>query len=670
MREAAAQPRWTQFAVASIALLIVGVVIGVESPVALLVWLFDGAVALSILLAATLLGVAILDLFCLKPMKLATRLIMGAGLGLGATSYFMLALGLMGWIGPSFRWVSPVALIAGAGVGAWRLLNEKSVENEPSPTPRPPFVLLAIAPFAALIMLVAASPPGFLWIEEGGGYDVLEYHLQLPKEYYQSGSIDYLPHNVYANMPSAAEMLYLFCNQVTGDPIEGWPVAKCLNALMALVMIAGCALAGRQLAPNTASYAALLAASIGWLTYLSGVAYVENGLLLLGVLSLAALLRAARESDPTLCRRWVILAGVLAGLSCGFKYTGLVMVLAPLAAATLVLFSSRVRRRLGIAALFAATGLITLSPWLIKNLVLTGNPVFPLANQYFKANPPGWGPQQTQMFDRGHQPASNEASLTGRVTLLWKNVLADRDQRFGPIVFALPAAAFILRRNRFSAAAALILACQLMVWMFATHLYARFATPLLIVLVPLAASSVASSARSALIAVLVTGVAFNGFMSLRMYNRHLRTSEGERLTLEGAVSIFTEGDMPGFEYVGAINRNVPDAGRVLLVGDARPFYIHPPVDYCVVFNRCTFIDLVENCSSLDEVIHWLRNNRYTHVLVHWGEIARLKSTYGFSEAITITLFDQLEEIGLELIEFVRYRNTNNPYAVLYRVTPP
>ena len=36
-------------------------------------------------------------------------------------------------------------------------------------------------------------------------FDVREYHLQAPKEFFQPGRISFLPHNVYANMPLGAE---------------------------------------------------------------------------------------------------------------------------------------------------------------------------------------------------------------------------------------------------------------------------------------------------------------------------------------------------------------------------------------------------------------------------------------------------------------------------------
>lgn len=647
------------------AALTVAIVAG-ESRIALLVWLLDGAVAVCILLAATLTGFAFLDLFRLGRISLAWRLLLGAGLGTGFLSLLTLGLGLLGGAGQQNRWIAPLVLLIGAVIGAYRLLRGAHPTPQPAPGARW-WLLLGMAPFAALILLVAVTPPGLLWREEGNGYDVLEYHLQLPKEYYQAGHIAYLPHNVYANMPSAAEMAYLFCNLITGDPIGGWPVCKCLNALWALLFIAACGQTARWICPAASWWAGLIAASTGWLVVLSGVAYVENGLLLMGMLSLGALLNAGCEAHKPRQRRWIILAGVFAGLACGFKYTGLVLVWFPTAIA--VVIAGDWSWWLGIkrAALYSLAALAAASPWLIKNTAMTGNPVFPLANRLFEADPPGWGPRQSAQFDTGHAPPPADATLAGRVNLLWRHVLADPDQRFGVSLFVLAAVAVATRRDRRVWAVGAMGCCQLLVWMLATHLYARFAVVLLIPLIVLAAVTVIGPVRRLMMAVILVGAAGNGAMTLRLYNQHLRPT-GQRIRLEGAVRAFTDGDVPGFEYVGAINRNVPDSGRVLLVGDARPFYIRPPTDYCVVFNRSPFVECVETCSSLDDVMAFLRHRGYSHVLVHWAEIARLRATYGFSDWITPTLFDQLAEIGLQQVEVVRYATSGRAYAVLYRVT--
>ena len=62
-------------------------------------------------------------------------------------------------------------------------------------------------------------------------FDVLEYHLEGPKDYYQAGRISYLPHNVYTNMPFGVEMLHLLGMQVMADWWWGALAGQLLVAL-------------------------------------------------------------------------------------------------------------------------------------------------------------------------------------------------------------------------------------------------------------------------------------------------------------------------------------------------------------------------------------------------------------------------------------------------------
>ena len=73
-----------------------------------------------------------------------------------------------------------------------------------------------------------------LWAEEAGGYDVLEYHLGGPKEFFDAGRISFLRHNVYSNFPFNAEMLYLVSMILSGGAYEGIFVAKLVNVWLAV----------------------------------------------------------------------------------------------------------------------------------------------------------------------------------------------------------------------------------------------------------------------------------------------------------------------------------------------------------------------------------------------------------------------------------------------------
>jgi hypothetical protein len=74
------------------------------------------------------------------------------------------------------------------------------------------------APFTVAILLGGTLTPF--------EFDVLEYHLEVPKEFYQQGHIGFLPHNVYGNMPLASEMLSLAAMATLGDWWFGALVAR------------------------------------------------------------------------------------------------------------------------------------------------------------------------------------------------------------------------------------------------------------------------------------------------------------------------------------------------------------------------------------------------------------------------------------------------------------
>ncbi len=60
-----------------------------------------------------------------------------------------------------------------------------------------------------LLALAAAIPPGLIWSVEAYGYDVLSYHLQLPREWAEMGRLGLLKHNVYSAFPSLGEAGYM-----------------------------------------------------------------------------------------------------------------------------------------------------------------------------------------------------------------------------------------------------------------------------------------------------------------------------------------------------------------------------------------------------------------------------------------------------------------------------
>ncbi|MHC4065014.1 MAG: hypothetical protein ACYSUQ_05315 [Planctomycetota bacterium] len=662
----------------SIVLLVgAAVVIGLiaaKNPFVLVLLLTDGFTAACVLCPATLGGLALLPLLRLGALPWRWQLLLGAGLGLGLLAILVLLLGLAGLLHRPV-WIVILVVSAVAGIARLYLWPGRIEVDEPAPAAgQLRWLWLLVCPFLALTILVAAVPPGYLWAEEGNGYDVLEYHLQMPKEYLAAGRISYAPHNVYASFPANVEMLYLLCMVLEGDAIDAAGACKMLNAALAILTVGAAWLIGRQRSPAAGIVTGVVTAGIGWLTYLSGVAYVENGMLLFGMLSMGTLIRAI--DDPTRPLRWLALSGLLAGFSLGCKYTAAGLIGLPLTVALLFTLRLGAAGRLAAVGLFLCAQAGAFAPWAIKNAAMTRNPAFPLAGHLFTHDPPGWGRAESEHFAAAHAPGEDERGITARLAGCWRHIPADRAQRFGPLLLVLAAwGSLAARRDRVVRACWLVLIVQVAVWIFATHLYARFAVPMLMPLVVFAGGVTMQYRlrRRMLVVLLIVGTLGNLAFLGRVYVQHM-WPQGERFDLEGATGVFTAGLGLGHEHLAVINHDLPNDARILMIGDAKAFYFRRHVDYCVVFNRNPFVEMLRTAQpDARGIVAWLADRGYSHVLVNWAEIRRLRSSrYGFPDAATPELFHRLAGAGLTRTQAFTSGAAPpgaTPYAELYRVAP-
>ncbi len=684
--------------------------VSVVSSAAMRVFLIHGSVALAVILAATGLGSWIAWGLRLDREQPRHFLLISAGLGLGALSLLTLGLGSLGMMNRA-AWFFVLLLSAVSGV--WRIRRSLQHRNSPSQVApgerdgdiRPTsdlkmrWLWLGIIGFGAMAVLAGAMPPGILWPAEGNGYDVLEYHLGAPREYFEAGRIAYLPHNIYSNFPFNVEMFYLLSMILHGDAIAAVFTAKLLNVLLAVLAVTGVWLCGREFGRGSGIVAGLLAASCPFLTYLCGVAYVENGMVLFSSLALVAVLRLEWEKGKCgAALKWAVAGGLLCGLACGCKYTAMPAVFAPLAIATgwmafraRPILSRPIRWFLPMAFVLAAA--VSFAPWLVKNAIWTGNPVFPLARTVFPERAGIWNDDCAERWHEGHLPAPDDRPFMRRVTRQWHEVAWNK--LFGPVILLGLATGVIgvfscrARRRRVEHEAVSddatqgecapglcgMTACWLMlfggvtVWLFWTHLQGRFAVTLI---VPTAVMTGATwrllSAvwqKAVAVLILVAVLAFNTHTTRSLF--HWNSVSLLSFEAFGRTDWMVSGQWPGQEHVPKLNELVASREKVLMVGDARRLYLDQGVDYCVVFNPNPFAEAAARLSA-DELIGWLRREGYHHVFVHWSEMHRLRSTrYGFWASVNTDLFRRLTESGLRPVESFSLSGRRMPYGTLFEV---
>lgn len=318
-----------------------------------------------------------------RELSRAEKLVFSIGLGLGVNIMLLLGVGVLGgvnsWMAYGlllaelallWRWRSRLNLVGVArqeltewwGNGRWW---EKALA-------------LWIGLAALLTLLVALAPP-LSW-------DSLMYHLEGPKRYIEAGRIEPLPRLGQASFPFGAEMLFLWGMLLHSDGL-----AQGFSWLYGLLGAAGCMLVARrfftQLGAQRARQAGLLAAalylSIPHVWLLMTWAYTDTMLAFYTLLAFYALLLAVeRAGEGRLAGGYAALAGVMAGLACGGKYTAIIGAFGAVGGVLVFVGLGRPRptyRQLALGGLiFAVFGTLSFAPWLVRNIVFSGNPVAPL----------------------------------------------------------------------------------------------------------------------------------------------------------------------------------------------------------------------------------------------------------------------------------------------------
>jgi hypothetical protein len=209
-------------------------------------------------------------------------------------------------------------------------------------------------------LLIALAPPTH--------YDALTYHLALPGQYLQSGTIHTADSWLRSGNLQTGEMLYTWAMNFGVDSsaaVLGWTV--CLLALLALVNFIHRHLDLRSAWVGAAAVLAgsSVAAAMGW-------AYIDWFCFAFGLAALICLV----EWREIGYRRYLFLCGIFSGLSFASKYTGAVI----LVGIAIVVFYTMMRREKPAyrhIGLLIAGFLIPAIPWLLKNLIITGNPLAP-----------------------------------------------------------------------------------------------------------------------------------------------------------------------------------------------------------------------------------------------------------------------------------------------------
>ncbi len=303
----------------------------------------------------------------------ARETVMAMGLGLGSLSVIFFLVALLGLISGPAAWA---ALLIPAVLSLIRAGNILFCPTEESDRKAPHsaaegVMLGLILFFGALVLQMALTPPT--------ARDALIHHLAIPKIFITKGDLAEIPFSIYSYYPMNFNMLYMGAMLISSDI-----TARLLH--FSVYLFTGVALFGVIAGYYGRRYAylgVLLFSSIPVVVRVSSWAYVDLALTFFAFSSFLALAGWADGKRPSQGADgngllWV--AALLAGFGMSTKYNGLILFFLALMA---VLYLTQFKGRgaawcLASTAIFAALAILAASPWFIRDLVLTGNPIYPM----------------------------------------------------------------------------------------------------------------------------------------------------------------------------------------------------------------------------------------------------------------------------------------------------
>lgn len=216
------------------------------------------------------------------------------------------------------------------------------------------------------------------------GQDELTYHLTMPRQYLVAHRIYATPNLLHGNFPYNAEMLYTFCLALGSGVL-----CKLLHWFLFASTCIGILAYSRKLCRG-AGYLSLLLYLVA-----VGMVYVRSPMeagsdvpcalyLILGLYFIGCM-------TPEGWKFPAVMAGILNGLAWGTKYVAPAFITPPLILCLVgrgLQQGFSIRQTAGILAIFLLLTLGLFAPWMAKNALCTGNPLYPMFSRLFPSPAP------------------------------------------------------------------------------------------------------------------------------------------------------------------------------------------------------------------------------------------------------------------------------------------
>jgi hypothetical protein len=464
--------------------------------------------------------------------------------------------------------------------------------------------------------------------------DALVHHLAVPKLYLKHGGIYEIPFMVFSYYPMNVDLLYMIPLYFGNDIVP--KLIHFVFALLTAWLIFG--YLKRRSNTMYALFGVIFFLSIPIVVKLSITAYVDLGLIFFSTASLLLLLK---WSENQFRLRFLILSALFCGLAMGTKYNGLITFFLLTLFATFICSKyaqgskQSPFRAAGYGLVFAGVALLMFSPWMIRNIIWTNNPIYPLYDHWFNSQ---YGEAQRSLGPFAfraliyHESWWQIVLLPVRIFFQGQDGIPQYfDGKLNPFLLLLPITAFLWTRQdaeRLKREKKVLLAFVILFFaltFFRTDLRIRYISPIIPPLILLSVLGIRNiihgvgnckgrATRRAVTILLVSALTVALVLNARYFFEQFRYVQPfaylrGHLSRDAYISKYRP-EYPALQYM---DRHLPSKALVLFifVGN-RGYYCER--DY--VFGEDLMREVFLASKSPEEMVRVLRDKGITHLLIY------------------------------------------------------
>lgn len=495
------------------------------------------------------------------------------------------------------------------------------------------FVFLSASLAAIFLVFIACFSPITY-------YDSLVYHLGLPAYYLTQEKITVVPFNLYSLFPSNMEMIFLYL-------LGTFHSAEYIINLLCWSISLGVGMGLFQwIKEIDGRKTAFLAFFLWWtmpaVLFLSLGAYVDIALSFFVLLSLRTI-ELSKEKNWR--ASWLFISGLLSGLACATKYTG---VICPIFIIFFLLLESFIDGKIKPARffIFLSAALIPFSPWLIRNAVAVGNPIFPFGYQFFKGSV-AWTKDSADSYFRLLTEYGAKSDLVREIFQApWK--IATNPMKFGggfdvlgdfgwPLILLTAPLAIVLCRQNKKIWIMIYFFLFFAVFWFVSKPVLRFLIPALpfgVILSALAIQRLLEHKRTLIKFLTILWSApwliANFFFMFQISDELKPFSVSLGLTSK---ENFLKRKIPFYQTFEFANKNLLPFQKIFILGEQRGYHLKIPYFSANLFSKNPVAEICNGSPTSSLLETFFQKIGVTHILINNSELGRLGGlkAFGFDQ---------------------------------------